>query len=375
MSEKRIGFFTDGPPFDGSTLDRQALGGSETALVQAARALSSLGHRVTVFNNTPAPGLFDGVQYLPKNEFVRRAGDYFDVFIVSRFFGFFQVPINAGLRVLWNHDTLDRPDALRQVIDRIDLMMVLSDYHKNNYLTRLPEASDCTVVTRNGLDLALIDQSIAEIRINPTKVIYVSRPERGLEPLLQNIWPQLKESRPELKLYLCGYNVDRNDLAPGLSQYYEQLNRLTESAPDVANLGPLPKREYYRHLAESILLLYPCTFPEISCIAALEAQACQTPVITTDGFALSETVGPKECKISGRPGNKTYDRDFVTRTLTFLSDPELIKKVRAQGRRHVEAHYTWSNITSDWNRTFDLFLKSKNNQNLRKERVAHGTVV
>jgi glycosyltransferase involved in cell wall biosynthesis len=375
MSDKRIGFFTDGPAFDGATPDRQALGGSETALVQAARSLTIQGHRVTVFNNTPVTGLFDGVQYRPKKDYVRMVHDYFDVFIVSRFFGFFHVPINAGLRVLWNHDTLDHPDALRQVLSRIDLMLVLSDYHRNNYLTRVPEAANFTQVTRNGLDLKLIDRSIAGKKKNPQKVIYVSRPERGLGPLLENIWPRLKEARPDLTLHLCGYKVDTNDLAPGLSNYYQRLHRLAQESPDVIDLGPLPKREYYRHMAESELMLYPCTFPEISCIAALEAQACRTPVITTDAYALSETVGPAECKIMGRPGTESYNREYIGRTLDLLNNPGLIESVRINGRRHVETTYTWPNITREWNRMFDLFLNSIRSQNRQIEGVAYGSMV
>ena len=374
MQPKRIGLFTDGPPFDGDTLNLRALGGSETALVQAARALAARGHRVTVFNNTPAPGLFDGVQYLPKSDFVRRAREHFDVFIVSRFFGFFQVPINAGLRVLWNHDTLDRPNALRQVLDRIDLMFVLSAFHRDNYLTRIPQAANYTMETRNGLDLDLIDQSTHAVAKDPNKVIYASRPERGLGPLLETIWPRLKQSRPDLTLYLCGYNVDPNDLAPGLAHYYQRLNQLVRRTTDVINLGPLPKRDYYRHLAEASLMLYPCTFPEISCIAALESQACRTPVVTTNAFALSETVGPDECKIPGRPGTEKYDTEFVSRSLALLADLDLAQSIRDRGRSHVETQYTWAAITREWERIFDLFLASRRNLNRPKEGAVYGTL-
>ena len=131
----------------------------------------------------------------------------FDVFVVSRFFGFFNLPINAGLKVLWNHDTLNNPGALRTVQDEIDLSFVLSRFHRDNFLTRVPQLDDRTVVTRNGLNYELIDAALGVPR-DPDKLIYASRPERGLKILLEDVWPRLKAARPSLRLCLCGYTLD-----------------------------------------------------------------------------------------------------------------------------------------------------------------------
>ena len=356
----RIGFFTDGPPFDGGSPERQALGGSETALVQAARSLARQGHRVMVFNNCKAPGVFDQVTYQPARSFpIYSANPGFDVFIVSRFYEFFRLPFSAGLKVLWNHDTLDRPSGLRAVLDRIDLLLVLSRYHRDNYLTRLAGADQKLFVTRNAVDLSLIDQCVMETQKKPNRVIYASRPERGLHVLLESIWPRIKAVRPDLKLALCGYEVAKADLAPGLAELYRHIDSLIDQSPDVTVLGSLPKREYYRQLAGSALMLYPCTFPEISCIAAIEAQACGTPIITTRGFALNETVKPDAYKISGRPGTEEYDRAFAETALNFLDDPKFSKIESDKARKAVEKQYTWDAVTTEWVRVFRLALKSK----------------
>ena len=228
----------------GGTLEHRALGGSETALVQAARSLAEQGHRVTVFNNCPNPDIYDRVMYYPLRHFPSvSAFTTWDVFIVSRFFDFFKVPFKAHLKVLWNHDTLDRPRALRQVLDRIDILFVLSNFHRDNYLTRIPWLSDNIFVTRNGLDLDLIDLSAAGAIKDPQKVIYASRPERGLKPLLENIWPGLSARIPGLTLYLCGYQVDRRDLAPGLTDLYAQIDRLIQTSRNVISLGCLTKKD------------------------------------------------------------------------------------------------------------------------------------
>ncbi|MBU2552264.1 MAG: glycosyltransferase family 4 protein [Proteobacteria bacterium] len=363
---KRIGIYTEGPAFDGRTPNERALGGSETALVQAAKALADLGHQVTVYNNCPEPVAVDGVRYRPRRDIVLHpAGAPFDVLIVSRFFRFFQVPVPARLRVLWNHDTLDRPASLRALSGRIDVLFVLSCFHRDNFLTRAPELGDRIIVTRNGLDLALIDSAVSGASKRPDKVIYASRPERGLQVLLESIWPRLKEKRPELTLYLCGYHVGRDDLVPGLAELYDYLDMLIKGSPGVVSLGHLPKREYYRHLAESTAMLYPCTFPEISCIAALEAQACRTPILTTDGFALSETVIPSRYRIPGRPGSEAYDRDFVDRADRILSGRE--QDAAARARAVMEERFTWPTIVSEWDRVFDLMLSSRRSSAGRRQ--------
>ncbi len=370
---KKIGFYTGGPPFDGGTLDKQALGGSETALVQAALALARRGHKVTVFNNCTNPGVFDGVEYLPVRQFVvRAAATVYDVFIVSRLFGFFSVPFQADLKVLWNHDTLDRPDALRAVLDRIDLAFVLSEFHKNNYLTRVPSLGERIFVTRNGLDINLIDRLTESATKDPNKIIYASRPERGLKVLLESIWPRLKHVHPDLRLYLCGYEVGRRDLDSKTLEMYDYLDDLIRQSEDVVPLGALPKEAYYRHLGESSMMLYPSTFPEISCIAALEAQACRTPILTTDGFALSETVQTSAFKIPGKPGTPGYDEAFVNRAAELLEDPVKAASLAEQARAAVEHRYTWAEIVGEWDRLFDLALASQRSRRLRESKTRAG---
>src|SRR2546430_1600637 len=60
--------FAPGMPFQGDTLEQAALGGSETAALCMARELAKLGLRVRIFSNG-RPGDYDGVMYLPADQF------------------------------------------------------------------------------------------------------------------------------------------------------------------------------------------------------------------------------------------------------------------------------------------------------------------
>ncbi|MGD9123694.1 MAG: glycosyltransferase, partial [Desulfarculaceae bacterium] len=156
-SPLHIGFVTDGEPFDGASPEERALGGSETAMVQIARALCRRGHEVQVFCRCPRPGMYQGVRYRHHQDLVRAAAEErFSVLVVSRFSAAFTLPLQAGLRVLWNHDILDKPAALKEHLDQVDICLVLSRFHAWDYTQRLPECAPKLVTTRNGLDLPLL---------------------------------------------------------------------------------------------------------------------------------------------------------------------------------------------------------------------------
>jgi glycosyltransferase involved in cell wall biosynthesis len=367
MRNLSLALATDGPPFSGSSPEEQALGGAETALVQMVRALKNRGHRLQVFCNCPQPGLYQEVLYRRRQDIVRAAGEErFDALIVSRFLPILDLPWQAGLRILWNHDTLDNPQALRERLPGLDACLVLSRYHAANYLSRLPELTSKLVITRNGLDLSLLARASQGVSRVEGRLTYVSRPERGLRLLLEKIWPRLLRAMPHLSLRLCGYQLEEDDLPQAISDEYAHIQELVKSSPQVEDLGPLPKEQYYAHLASCQALLYPCLFPEISCLAALEAQALGTPLITSDEFALKESVLTPEFKVAGRPGTPDYVENYLQRCQELLGNPGLASELALEAQRRIHLDYDWSNIAQEWE---EMILKLAYGQE-RKQRVA-----
>ena len=61
-----------GLTYDGSTLTKRGLGGSESAVILLTKQLAKIGFSVTVFNDCfsddSRPGVYDGVEYKPLNE-------------------------------------------------------------------------------------------------------------------------------------------------------------------------------------------------------------------------------------------------------------------------------------------------------------------
>ena len=370
---RKIGFYTNGPPFSGDSLARgESQGGSETAFIQMAQALARRGHEVWAFNNCPRPGRHGEVAYHHFPEALDvLAREKFDIFVVSRYAAFFNLPLTAGLKVLWNHDTLDKPRELKLIHDEIDLFLVLSRFHRDNFLTRLPLLDDRLVVTRNGLDLDYMDRAAAGPQ-DSGRLIYASRPERGLKLLLEDIWPRLHQWNPGLRLQVCGYQLPEGP-PPHLAELYQEVDRLLATTPGVINLGPLGKADYYRHLSQSALMLYPSVFPEISCLAVLEAQALGVPPLTSNAFALAESVPAPELKVGGRPGSPEYIQAYVERALDLMSRPLELARLGREARGLVRARHAWDQVAAEWERLFDLNLRAKSRPGyvLEKVKLAH----
>jgi glycosyltransferase involved in cell wall biosynthesis len=151
------------------------------------------------------------------------------------------------------------------------------------------------------------------------------------------------------------------------------VDRLLAITPGVVNLGPLGKADYYRHLSQATMMLYPSIFPEISCLAVLEAQALGVPPLTSDAFALAESVPVSELRVGGRPGSPEYVRVYVERALDLLSRPRELARLGQEARTAVRALHAWGQVAAEWERLFDLSLRAKNRPGyvLEKVELAH----
>lgn len=353
-----IVIYTEGLPFDGAAPFERALGGSESAVVFMARELARRDHRVQVFCPCERPGEYDGVAYRDLTDFADFVDSgSCDVFICCRHPRGLTAPLRSKLNIIWNHDVIVEPVArqLMSLMYTIDRLFVLSEFHKGTFQRRLSVPEDRYVVTRNGVDLALIDEAIAGVARDPNRLLYTSRPERGLDVLL-TMWPELKRRRPELKLAIAHYDNPRADAQ--MADYLDTLRRTAEQLPDVTLLGALSKRDLYREIAASSLVVYPATFPEVSCISALEAAACGTPMVASRYAALKETVADGETGllVPGDPHREEYQTTFAAAVAGLLADEARLAEMRQAARSRVEARYQWRDIAAEWEALFQELL-------------------
>ena len=347
-----------GIPYDGSTLTKQGLGGSESAAALMARELQNLGFSVTVFNNcsdTASPGVYDGVVYRLLADL---AYDHvFDVVISSRTVIPFTDPADyhrlgdgrampylamnlydrivrhAKMRILWMHDTFCLGDNLIEELatsDRISDIFTLSDFH-TTYVTNCQHGrrrnyevlKNKIFMTRNGavnyypeVDIAVKD---------PNLFVYNAAVSKGMSILVKQVWPRVKQYLPNAKLKLLGgfYKFGTN-AAPDAQEveWRAMSSDPANLALDMEFTGVVPQRAVAEALAQASYTIYPAMFPETYGISALESLLYNTPILTCRFGALEEVALDQACYLIDypvEPNNLFTDIDTAAQVDRFVA--------------------------------------------------------
>lgn len=335
------------PRFNPTTLKTRGLGGSESALIYITRELAKLGQKVLVFCNCDVPGVYDGVEYLPVEEFVF----FHEINRYKKIFGernpdAFLGDLNPhAYHAFCLHDAA--VSEMYREFDfnryRMDEIYVLSESHKKSWQDRFGVPDNRFYITRNGYDPELF----FPVPNRRQQIIYASRPERGFREAVQ-VYQKLKLKFPELKFLACTYSSKNQlDDDPLLNEVRDLFG-----LDGVEFLGSLSKPEFASRLRESMLLIHPnvVAHTETSCIVAIEAQACGVPVVCGRGGAMAETVQ------HGRSGvvvDWEGDRDRLVDGLTravesMLVDENEYKKLSCGAAEWARDHYRWDRIAGEW---------------------------
>jgi FkbM family methyltransferase len=301
--------------YDGDTLSKQGLGGSESAVILISKELAKLGFDVTVYNNckdgsNSKPGIYNGVKYIDNSDAKTDTSEY-DIAIVSRTVTPFisrEWPFihTAKKRILWLHDTFIEGDQIMEdlvVSGKIDHIFTLSDWHTSYILTcahgkkrNYEVLKKAIFQTRNGAVCHIPEVDLS--KKDPNHFVYNSSATKGMIPLVDDIWPKIKEKIPNAKLTVIGgYYRFREGATPDA-----QENTVAELAKrkDLKDLGitftgVIPQYEIAQILANAWMMLYPGAFPETFGISSLESLLYNTPLVTTRFGALEETAVELAC--------------------------------------------------------------------------------
>lgn len=337
-----------GMPFNGETVTKQSLGGSESAAYYQARELAKRGHRVTVFTSSTEEGVWDDVRYCYSGEPQQGAvlGDRFefyarntphDVLIIQRhpmaFHGAFASKVN-----IWQlHDlALHRTNGIaNHNMWQVDAVTCVSEWHKKqvcdvygfdpDFVQVVPNGVDETIYRSSGAaigDIQMIwpgapvqlrhdlhQSPVVERTNNAFLLLYQSRPERGLEHLVRpgGIMDRLRDTNAHL--LVCTYN----NHPPQMAGYYNYLAECAQALPNVTMIGSLSKPQLAALQKSCDLLVYPTEFEEVSCITAMEAMHAGLPMLASDVGALKETCADAGVELYSLKDGRADEDVFVER--------------------------------------------------------------
>ena len=407
-----------GIPYDGMTVFRQGLGGSESAVTLMSRELAKLGFDVTVFNNCnldhATPGNYDGVAYKPLLELQY---DYeFDIVISSRTVIPFTDPADYHLlndirsepfkelniydriiskakqRILWMHDTFCLGDILIEdlvVADRITDIFTLSDWHLT-YVTNcwhggkrrnFEVLKQKVFITRNGVHIYKDEVDI--VRKDPSTFVYNASVTKGMIPLVESIWPLIKKSCATAKLIVIGgyYKFSSNSNPDEQEITWRNLaNNPTNAALDITFTGIIPQSQIADILSEASFMIYPSAFPETFGISTLESLCYNTPVITCRFGALEEVAIDNACYLLDyaiEPNglfpeiNKDVQiQKFVNLTIDAFRNRYLLQQ-KQYYCNIIKEYAGWDSIALQWKQ----FFYKNNNRYLSKDEYCRVTKI
>lgn len=365
---------TLGLTYDGSTLSKRGLGGSESAVIRMAEELAKIGFDVTVYNDCESddslPGFYDGVHYLPVSNANKLSSQYHDVCIVSRSVKpvaeDWTVVARAKHVCLWMHDTFcEGDDQIEYLINigKLNEIFTLSDWH-TGYVTHCDHGfrrnydvlKNHIFMTRNGI--GNMNPGWIDVREkDPNLFVFNASVTKGMVPLVKQIWPKVKERIPNAELKIIGGYYKFREAAGPDQQQKDWTEMMIQYGGNIEFTGVITQQEISDILRKASYMIYPVGFPETFGISTLEALAHNVPLITCQFGALEETAidlaswkikYPVEPNWSMQWLNQDTQVDlFVDKVVEAYNTPYLHQQ-KMYACNQVKDICTWDTIALQW---------------------------
>ena len=323
--------------YDGSTPDKQGVGGGVMVRIRLAVALAKLGHQVTMICNCPRAAVFDGVQYLPLAQV--RSIDV-DVLILSSSGGDLDLrpalalDIKASLRLIWVHGT-----PLLKGLHEIpfDYVCSPSNFIRQWAIQEWGVPREKTFVSYHGVDPAFLQEPglFNRRERNLFKLVYASHPSKGLDAAL-GVLRILRAQDARFELHIYG----GNRLWGGAEQAPAQED-------GVFYHGMVGQRELSRELRTSHIALNLQDRLEPFGLSLIEAMASGNIVVASPVGAYPEIVrdGYDGFLVEGNHMAEETWQKVAQMALTLVSAPDFSSTIRHNAQAAVR---DWETVARTW---------------------------
>lgn len=339
------------------------MGGSQSALCYLAEALAREGRDIFMLNYTSVPGISRRVMCLPLDRVSRPFLKSLDALIILNMAGRGrQVKPLLGTQtrlILWTQHDRDQPaiQALQDPAERdaYDNIVLVSDWQRTRLARHFGIDLGRTQVLRNAIapcfqELFPDNKPILTQKSHPPVLAYTSTPFRGLDILLE-VFPKIRRAVPGTRLKVFSsmkvYQVAETE------DTYSSLYQKCQETEGVEYIGSLPQPDLARELQSAMVLAYPNSFPETSCIAVMEAMASGCRIVTSDLGALPETAAGFASLVPVEGDWEAYKERFVETTVRVLrectaADSNPAETHLRQQVNHINRSCTWSVRAREW---------------------------
>jgi len=263
------------------------------------------------------------------------------------------------INILWMHHFVNQKEAKnlesKDFVNKLDWIVYNSNWNLEQHLNYFKVPKDKSLVIRNAIEkISFIEKPTDKISL-----IYHTTPWRGLKILLK-VFKNLNLENVELDV--CSSTIIYGKKFDAiLGKKYEELFNDCKNTKNVNYFGFLKNEEVIEKLKKVHIFAHPSTWPETSCIAAIESMAAGCEVVTTNLGALNETCSPfgKIINFEKNPEDleKKYRETLIDSIKNFWSE-KTQKKLKLQ-RETINSTYSWDVRSNEWEKFFNKVRKLK----------------
>jgi glycosyltransferase involved in cell wall biosynthesis len=192
------------------------------------------------------------------------------------------------------------------------------------------------------IDLPIRLDDFEGLKFDKTKnrLIFTSVPARGLDNLLR-IYPKIKNAVPDVDLVIT---ADYRLWGVAPSNEHFRVKWMHQS--NVNYLGAIPRGRLIEEQMKADLLVYPCNYEELFCVAVAEAQCLGAYPVTSDAGALETT--NMGTIVYGNSDHISCDDQFANTVVALLEDRKVLEVKRADNKLKAKMRFAPANILEQW---------------------------
>lgn len=306
---------------------RVGVGGAELALLTLAEYWS-INHEVVLYNDP----------WYQTDRLDQRPIEHFNPFENRDVLIVFRSPTDrvrmaVGYKVWWSCDQ-NTVGNFNQFSKLVNQVVTISPRHADyfKYTHNIPRTTTIDLPVRDWD----YDENVDRV---DKRLLFSSVPDRGLD-VLAKAYPYMRNMDNDLSL-----TITSDYRLWGATENNHQHKLRFARQPDVRFLGALPRIDFVREQLASDCLAYPCTYDELFCIAASEAQVAGAfPVTTPAGSLVTTNMG---WLIGVDPRNDASVRAYAEKVVEFVNHEDK-EKIRLENQNRAKERFSIERITQEW---------------------------
>jgi glycosyltransferase involved in cell wall biosynthesis len=242
-------------------------------------------------------------------------------------------------------------------------LFLLSDWH-SHYVSqsdhwetpkrRYEQLKHYIFETRNGIKRYIED---VDIRAKDKNLfVYNSSITKGMVPLVEDLWPEVRKNIPDAKLMIIGgfySNAGRNGGPDESEINFHKLMNHYNGKDGITFTGVIPQSEIAQILAKASFMLYPPAFPETYGISTLEAINYNTLPITSRYGALEEVAAKSVSYLTEYEYFKdNRQKQRMIESILRAYKDDYLREQKQYACDEIKPWSTWDKVAEQWKHHF-----------------------